>query len=91
MADNDQQYPPDPHWGRDNRGQFRYMDYDGESLRIYRNPEGDLWIDKHGEGPVFIRQQDIPLILDAINDPRTPRDFRRSTNPRAFRSIKEKD
>ena len=82
MEPTDTEYPPDPHWGRDKRGKFRYMDYDGESLLIYRNPDGDLWVDKHGEGPVFIRQQDIPLIVDAINDPRTPRDFRADNSDR---------
>lgn len=61
-----QQYPEDPHYGMDRNGWWRYTDYDGENLRVRRNTEGDLWIDKHGEGPVFIRQEDIPVIIAAM-------------------------
>jgi len=62
----DFKYPADPHWGRNDRGRFRYVDYDGESLHIWRDKDGELWIDKRGEGPVYIRKQDIPVILEAI-------------------------
>lgn len=64
----DQQYPPDPIWGIERNGQFRYMDYDGESLRIWRNASGDLWVDKRGEGPVYVRNEDIPIIVNAIQN-----------------------
>ena len=79
----DREYPPDPQWGTDARGQFRYMDYDGEQIRIWRTGLGDLRIDKRGEGPVFIREQDIPIIIEAINDKRTPRMKRRAIDDNA--------
>lgn len=59
-------YPPDPYWGTDERGRFRYVDYDGESLQVRYEDDGDLWIDKHGEGPVYIRREDIPVIVAAL-------------------------
>lgn len=59
-------YPPDPYWGTDDRGRFRYVDYDGESLHIRYEEGGDLWIDKKGEGPVYIRSEDIPVIASAL-------------------------
>jgi hypothetical protein len=64
--DPNQEYPPDPHWGKDRRGWWRYTDYDGESVTLRRTAEGDLQLDKHGEGFVFIRQEDIPLIIAAM-------------------------
>lgn len=60
-------YPPDPYWGKDGRGRFIYTDYDGEQLTL-RFEEGDLWADKLGEGPVYIRKQDIPVIIAALNE-----------------------
>ena len=59
-------WPPDPEWDTDGRGRFRYTDYDGESLHVWRDKDGELWIDKRGEGPVYVRAQDIPLILGAV-------------------------
>lgn len=60
-------YPPDPYWGTDDRGRFRYVDYDGESLHVRHESDGDLWIDKKGEGPVYVRKEDVPVILAALN------------------------
>ena len=57
-----QSYPPDPVWGRE-RGRFYYTDYDGESLTIRHVRSGNVWIDKLGEGPVYLRKEDIPLIM----------------------------
>lgn len=57
-------YPPDPHWGTDERGRFHYVDYDGESLVIWRDKDGAFWVDKKGEGPVFVRDQDLPVIAE---------------------------
>jgi hypothetical protein len=62
-------YPPDPYWGTDDRGRFRYVDYDGESLVIWHDKDGELWVDKHGEGPVFVRVQDLPVITEAFAAP----------------------
>lgn len=59
-------WPPDPVWDTDDRGRFHYTDYDGESLHIWRDKDGELWIDKKGEGPVYVRQQDVALILGAV-------------------------
>lgn len=59
-------YPPEPFWSTDDRGRFRYVDYDGESLVVWRNKDGALWIDKRGEGPVFIRDEDVAVIVEAI-------------------------
>lgn len=60
-------YPPDPFWVTDERGRFHYKDYDGESLVVWRDPLGDdIWIDKRGEGPVFIRKEDVAVIIEAI-------------------------
>ena len=60
-------YPPDPYWGTDDRGRFRYVDYDGESLHVRHESDGDLWIDKKGQGPVYVRREDVPVILAALN------------------------
>ena len=62
-------WPPDPEWGTDDRGRFYYRDYDGESLHVWRDKEGELWIDKRGEGPVYVRAQDATLILGAVEPP----------------------
>lgn len=59
-------YPPDPVWGRDRHGRFSYTDYDGESLMLRFEENGDVWADKLGEGPVYIRSEDVPVILAAL-------------------------
>lgn len=59
-------YPPEPHWGTDERGRFRYADYDGEQLVIRIDKSGDLWVDKLGEGPVYIRKEHIQVIIEAL-------------------------
>lgn len=59
-------WPPDPEWATDERGRFWYQDYDGESLHVWRDKDGELWIDKKGEGPAYVRSQDATLIADAI-------------------------
>ncbi|UYM26584.1 hypothetical protein SEA_BAUER_35 [Arthrobacter phage Bauer] len=59
-------YPPNPYWGTDDRGRFRYVDYDGESLHVRHEADGDLWVDKKGEGPVYIRKEDVHVIIDAL-------------------------
>ena len=61
-------YPPDPYWGTDERGRFQYVDYDGESLHVWADKDGELWIDKRGEGPVYIRSEHISVIVKAIQD-----------------------
>jgi len=67
-------WPPDPDWGTDRHGRFRYTDYDGESLIIWQDPDGGRWVDKRGEGPVFIREQDSPIITEQLTKPqRSPR------------------
>lgn len=66
-------YPPDPHWGTDPRGKFRYTDYDGEALIIWPDSESGFWVDKQGEGPVYVREQDSPVITEQLTTPkRTP-------------------
>lgn len=57
----------EPHYGTDRRGRFRYTDYDGEELVIWGDEDGDVWVDKRGEGPVFIRKEHIALIADALS------------------------
>lgn len=61
-------YPPDPHWGVDKHERFIYTDYDGESLIIWKPKEddGSLWIDKGGQGPVFVRAEDVQVIVDGV-------------------------
>lgn len=62
----ERKWPPDPYWGTDEHGRFRYVDYDGESLHVWRDKDGELWIDKKGEGPVYVRGTDVPMIVRAI-------------------------
>lgn len=66
LVDQSPPYPPDPCWGTDDRGRFRYVDYDGESLHIRYEEDGDIWVDKMGEGPVYIRAVDIPVVIEAL-------------------------
>jgi hypothetical protein len=67
--DPDKEYPPDPQWGFDQRGYWwRYMDYDGESLEVRVNDDNTVWVDKHGEGAVFIKAEHVPLIIKALTD-----------------------
>lgn len=56
----------EPHWGYDPRGRFHYTDYDGESLVVRRNPDGSVWVDKRGEGPVYITKEHVALIAAAM-------------------------
>lgn len=63
-------YPPDPQWGTDPRGKFRYTDYDGEALLIWRDAEDGFWVDKQGEGPVYVREQDSPIITEQLTTPK---------------------
>lgn len=63
-------WPPDPHWGTDKHGKFRYTDYDGETLLIWRDAEGGFWVDKQGEGPVYVREQDSPIITEQLTTPK---------------------
>jgi hypothetical protein len=60
-----QSYPPDPVWGVE-RGRFCYTDYDGESLTVRHEANGDVWADKLGQGPVYIRKEDVPVIVAAF-------------------------
>ena len=61
-------WPPDPYWGVDQHGRFIYTDYDGESLVVRADREGDgsLWFDKGGQGPVFVRAEDVSVIVAGI-------------------------
>jgi hypothetical protein len=61
-------WPAEPHWGKDARGRFRYTDYDGEQLFIWGEGDGELWIDKRGEGPVYIRPEHAEIIVNAIRE-----------------------
>jgi hypothetical protein len=63
-------WPPDPHWGVDPHGRFVYTDYDGESLivRKSRDNDGSIWLDKGGEGPVFVRAEDVQVIIENIGN-----------------------
>lgn len=63
MNDQEATYPPEPHWTTTPKGRFIYTDYDGESLHIRFEPNGDLWVDKKGEGAVYIRKEDVALII----------------------------
>ena len=55
-------------FGKSGRRAYSYTDYDGESLHIWRDSAGELWVDKTGEGPVYVRSQDIELIVMALTD-----------------------
>lgn len=56
----------EPYWGTDPRGRFYYVDYDGETLIVRHDKDGDVWVDKEGEGPVFIRKEHVALIVAAL-------------------------
>lgn len=66
IAKDPESYPPDPVWGEDGPYRFQYTDYDGESLVLKYAHDGDIWADKLGEGPVYIRREDIPVIVAAF-------------------------
>ena len=66
---------PEPQVNRDSKGRLVYTDYDGEQLIVRRNADGGLWIDKRGEGPVYVRAADVEMIVAAMTGPpkrRTP-------------------
>lgn len=63
MSENE---TPDPHWGHDRHGRFQYVDYDEERLIVYPAQGGGVWMDKRGEGPVFVRQEDVAVIISAL-------------------------
>lgn len=65
MTDEDQ-WPRQAKCRRDSKGRFVYEDYDGEEVLIGRTRNGDVWMDKRGEGPVFIDKRDIHLIVKAM-------------------------
>lgn len=68
IAKEPESYPPDPVWGEDGPHRFHYTDYDGESLTLKYAHDGDIWADKLGEGPVYIRKEDIPVIVAAFEN-----------------------
>ncbi len=61
-----EKYPPEPRMYHDDHGRFHYMDYDGESLTIWRDKNGELWVDKHGQGPVYVRPEHAVIIAQEI-------------------------
>lgn len=63
MSKQQESYPPEPHWATTPTGRFVYTDYDGESLHVWGRTKQGLWVDKRGEGPVYLRREDVALIV----------------------------